>query len=273
MTSMVLLAGLVKAQTPFRYIGGSGNIAVELGLSNGGSNVPGILMDGTGGTGNRTYLIRQENNSLWFRQYQPDGNSRWANSKRLLEFNYNGDDVFQQKVFWGTSGTHLNADQGAALEFRGTGTPYIDFSNDGSSDFDARLILRNNDALSLSGAKLYAEGGIVCSSAQVKVDAFPDYVFKDDYELKSLAEVEAYIQENGHLEHMPTEDEVLANGMDVGMINVKLLEKVEELTLYTIAQEKQIEDQEEKMVAQDEKIDLLINALEELKSQFNKNNN
>ncbi len=270
-------ASFVHAQETFRYEGASGNTGLELKLKNnpGGNNVPMILMDGTKGAGNKIYTIRQENNSLFFRQFQPDANGRFSNGKKLLEFTNVGrarffrDLVLLKGLRWG-EGSVLSGDQGGSVELRGKSgdTPYIDFVNDASSDFDARLILRNNNSLSLKGAKLFAEQGIVCNSAVVKPDVYADFVFKDDYELKSLAEVEAYIKENGHLEHIPTEDEVFANGMNVGEMNVKLLQKVEELTLYTIEQDKMIKGQEEKIVAQDEKIDLLINALEELKSQL-----
>jgi len=57
---------------------------------------------------------------------------------------------------WGTAGARLNTDQGASIELRGTGTPYIDFSNDASTDYDGRMILTNNDALSVEGADLNA---------------------------------------------------------------------------------------------------------------------
>ena len=61
-----------------------------------------------------------------------------------------------------------------------------------------------------------------------------DYVFDEDYKLKTLSEVETYIQENGHLPDIPSAEEMQTNGMAVGELNTKLLEKVEELTLYVI---------------------------------------
>jgi len=64
--------------------------------------------------------------------------------------------------------------------------------------------------------------------------SFPDYVFSKDYQLKSLPELEAFIKQNGHLPNIPTALEVEANGQDLGLIQQKLLEKIEELTLYVI---------------------------------------
>ena len=64
--------------------------------------------------------------------------------------------------------------------------------------------------------------------------SFPDYVFDSGYQLMPLADVQAYIQANGHLPNVPTAKEVETNGQDLGLIQQKLLEKIEELTLYVI---------------------------------------
>jgi hypothetical protein len=61
-----------------------------------------------------------------------------------------------------------------------------------------------------------------------------DFVFKPDYQLKPLAEVEQFISTNGHLPEVPTAKEVEQNGVNIGEMNAKLLQKVEELTLYVI---------------------------------------
>lgn len=83
-------------------------------------------------------------------------------------------------------------------------------------------------------------------SREIVVDAltWPDYVFEKDYELMSLEETEAYIQENGHLPNVPSEEEVLENGQSLGEMNKILLEKVEELTLHLIEQQKKLNEQQ-----------------------------
>ena len=68
-----------------------------------------------------------------------------------------------------------------------------------------------------------------------------DYVFQKDYSLPSLLEVEEFIGENGHLPGVPSENEVLENGVDLSEMNTILLKKIEELTLYVINQQKEIE--------------------------------
>ncbi len=92
------------------------------------------------------------------------------------------------------------------------------------------------------------QGGVIrTKDVLLNVTSFPDYVFADNYKLKPLNEVEEYINKNKHLPNMPSEKEVVANGMKVAQINTILVEKIEELTLYTIEQQKQIEVQNEKI--------------------------
>lgn len=69
-----------------------------------------------------------------------------------------------------------------------------------------------------------------------------DYVFEDNYKLKALDEVESFIEENNHLPGIPSAVEMQAEGMSVGELNTKLLEKVEELTLYMIELKKENEE-------------------------------
>ena len=67
------------------------------------------------------------------------------------------------------------------------------------------------------------------------------FVFKPEYKLLSLTELESYIKNNGHLPEIPNEQEVMENGVELGNISSKLLQKIEELTLYVIEQQKEIE--------------------------------
>ncbi len=96
-------------------------------------------------------------------------------------------------------------------------------------------------------AKLTVKGRI--HTEEVKVDLAvpaPDYVFKEDYDLKSLEEVQNYIQKHGHLPNIPSAQEMEANGIQLGEMNMKLLEKIEELTLYVIELENRNREYAEK---------------------------
>ncbi|MGF6849534.1 hypothetical protein QFZ51_004769 [Chitinophaga sp. W3I9] len=83
-------------------------------------------------------------------------------------------------------------------------------------------------------AKLAVKGDIFAQKVKVTQSGWADFVFHPDYELPSLQEVECFIKANKHLPEIPSEKEVEKDGLDVGEMNKKLLQKIEELTLYII---------------------------------------
>ncbi|MBC34554.1 MAG: hypothetical protein CL663_00715 [Bacteroidetes bacterium] len=92
------------------------------------------------------------------------------------------------------------------------------------------------------GYKLAVNGTIGAKEIVVETtSAWPDYVFASDYELRSLDEVENYIEENQHLPDVPSAAEVEESGISLGEMNATLLQKVEELTLYIIQQQKELD--------------------------------
>ena len=88
--------------------------------------------------------------------------------------------------------------------------------------------------------RLDVDGKVKANGVVLNIGTFPDYVFEDEYELMCLEELEKYIKTNKHLPKMPSEAHVVEHGADLGQINQVLVEKVEELTLYTIRQHKEI---------------------------------
>ena len=86
-----------------------------------------------------------------------------------------------------------------------------------------------------SGYNLAVNGKILANEITVKT-GWADFVFEEDYQLPDLYEVESFIKKNGHLKGIPTALEIEENGADLGAVNVKLLQKIEELTLYIIEQ-------------------------------------
>jgi hypothetical protein len=89
--------------------------------------------------------------------------------------------------------------------------------------------------------KLAVNGKIGCKEVEVTLTGWSDFVFAEDYQLRTLEEVEAYINENNHLPDVPSEKEVLEHGVNVGEMNSTLLRKIEELTLYMIELKKENE--------------------------------
>ena len=99
--------------------------------------------------------------------------------------------------------------------------------------------------------KLAVNGNIHAKEVRVDLSGWPDYVFTKDHDLPTLKQVENYIKKKGHLPNIPSAKEVEENGIQLGDMNAKLLEKIEELTLYIIQQQKLIE-------AQSKTIDLVL---------------
>ncbi|SNY99879.1 tail fiber protein [Flagellimonas pacifica] len=97
-------------------------------------------------------------------------------------------------------------------------------------------------------SKLAVNGNIHAKEVKVDLAGWPDYVFEKEYHLPSLQEVEAHIEEKGHLRNIPSAKEVEENGIKLGEMNSKLLEKIEELMLYTIKQQKEIENLKKEIV-------------------------
>ncbi len=95
--------------------------------------------------------------------------------------------------------------------------------------------------------KLAVEGSIGAREIKVQATGWSDFVFENNYNLPTLKEVENHISENGHLKDIPSAKEVEKDGFFLGQMDAKLLQKIEELTLYTIQQEKKIEKLEEKL--------------------------
>ncbi len=86
--------------------------------------------------------------------------------------------------------------------------------------------------------KLEVNGKIRSKEVIVEATGWPDYVFTDDYDLPTLAEIEVFIKANKHLPGVPSAKQVEENGLTLGEMNALLLKKIEELTLHTIEQEK-----------------------------------
>ena len=106
--------------------------------------------------------------------------------------------------------------------------------------YDGRLLIGTTDAP--SGYKLSVNGKMIAEGYICKLySEWPDFIFNEDYKLKSLSEVEKFIKKNKHLPDVPSAKEVKENGIDIGEMNVILLQKIEELTIYTIEQQKLIE--------------------------------
>lgn len=111
------------------------------------------------------------------------------------------------------------------------------------------------------GNKLAVNGNVIATEVTVQpYGSWPDYVFKKDYQLRSLSEVKNYIDQNQHLPEIPSAQEIEKDGLKLGDINKLLTKKVEELTLYLIEKDDQLKKQLNK---QQKQINKLIMAIKQ----------
>ena len=125
------------------------------------------------------------------------------------------------------------------------------FQNWDGNKYTYQMIIRKDGKVSIGDVgktngnfKLFVKDGILTERLKLAMHnsvEWPDFVFASNYELPTLKEVESFIQENKHLPNIPSAKVVKEQGIDVGEMNAKLLQKIEELTLYIIDQEKRIE--------------------------------
>ncbi len=127
---------------------------------------------------------------------------------------------------------------------------YIDNSSTSTpllyGDFASDQLGINTNSIP-TGYTFAVVGKIVAEEIKVQVaSAWPDYVFHPAYKLPSLKEVEKHIKTKGQLTNIPSAKEVEENGIELGEMNAKLLQKIEELTLYILALNKRMEQLEKK---------------------------
>ncbi len=164
--------------------------------------------------------------------------SHWQTGKHTLELqNRDAGDVVLS--------FHRAGHTNAAIKHPTTGG--LIFSATGGYNQN-HMYLKTNGYLGIGtttpDSKLTVKGKI--HAEEVKIDLSipaPDYVFKKDYDLLTIAQVQQHIKEKGHLPNIPSAKVLETQGVDLGLMNMKLLEKIEELTLYTIDQEKRLQQQ------------------------------
>jgi len=146
--------------------------------------------------------------------------------------------------------------------------PYHNIQSWGSQEATYLTINQGNVGVGTSNpdAKLSVNGTI--HSKEVKVDTnipVPDFVFKKDYPLRSIPDLKRYITSYHHLPEIPSAEAFKKDGINLSEMNLKLLQKVEELTLYLIEKEKQLASQQKRNTMQDSRLAALEKALKHRK--------
>jgi len=121
------------------------------------------------------------------------------------------------------------------LTIKDNGNVLVNFGNNPVCNLPSGAVLGVNGSIYATGIK------VELSNSSGSALCFPDYVFEKEYRLIPLKELESYINNNRHLPGIKSAAEVESNGLDMVEMDTKLLEKVEELTLYMIEMNKKIE--------------------------------
>ena len=200
-----------------------------------------IIAETSGASNNGVFKIQTANAGVLADRLRIDQNGSTT---------INGDIYQTGQVRFNTMSNYvrINADNDAPLRVHSNdGWAGIGF-NDGQGE-SFIYYQGNQDQYQISsGVKIIGNSVIQgdLESRKVKVTAasgsVPDYVFAEDYELRTLNELERYVEANRHLPNIPSAKQIEKDGQNVGDLQLKLLEKIEELVLYTIQQQKEIED-------------------------------
>jgi len=136
-------------------------------------------------------------------------------------------------------------------------------------DFEGGTVIIGKVGIGTSSPQneLSVNGTIWAKKVRVRLTDAADWVFNEDYELRPLEEVKTFISRHKHLPEIPSAAEFRANDMEVSEMTNKLLQKIEELTLYTIAQEEKLQVQEEEL----KKMTVLEARLVKLESLLDQN--
>lgn len=148
--------------------------------------------------------------------------------------------------------------------------PLVTFRGNGQVLIGNKIPASNsyNDA----NAKLIVDGKIMAKEIVANFNdgewrSFPDYVFEKDYKLMPLDSLRGYIATNKHLPEIPSAKEVEANGLHLSSLAVQQMKKIEELTLYLLEQQKQMQTQQEQLGKQQQQISDLQKEVAGLKSK------
>ncbi len=134
-----------------------------------------------------------------------------------------------------TIGTGTNTARMGFFTYAGAGSTslreYMSITDEGTIYMGQNITDFNKGA----GYKLRVQGKIIAEELRVQLTStWPDYVFAKDYKLPSLQSLEQYIAKNQHLPNVPAADEVQKSGIALGEMQTKMMEKIEELTLYIL---------------------------------------
>jgi hypothetical protein len=255
------------------HITGSTNTNQRLVLGYDSTNDFGFIETGIAGTAVKNLVLAPHGGNVGIGTTSPaqtltvNGNTAVL-AGHALEFydSNNGDDAYI--LNYGTSA----ATQGLKYYASGTGG-HLFQTYDGYVVNALQILSNGNVGIGTTSPQYMLDvAGQVHATSFVASSGnnYADFVFKPGYKLPSLSDEESAIQKDGHLPGIPSEAEAKANGIDLASMQVKLLQKIEELTLHQIDEEKHQVEQDKHQVEQDKRIEQLEKENAELRAEVTK---
>ncbi len=231
----------IGTTNPYQKLHVNGNIGVGL-MS--GTYAEGFRIDYVdGGSGTTTFKSNRWGGNIYFKRSSADG--------ERIQFYFGGASEHSMNIY--------NSNNEVRVRFNSGGYSYLNGGNVGIGT-------------TTPDEKLAVNGNIHTKEVRVDLNGWSDFVFNKDYNLPTLKEVEQHINEKGHLKDIPSAKEVAENGILIGDMNAKLLQKIEELTLYTINQEKRmdtLEAKNEELEKENQELKSLSKRLTDLEKLLN----
>lgn len=140
-----------------------------------------------------------------------------------------------------------------------------------SSGFSDKMVIRHSGNVGIGITnpqyELDVAGEVHATTYSATTPPWSDFVFESDYPLKSLSEVESFIKTHQHLPDIPSEEELIKSGLDLPTMDAKLLQKIEELTLYAIEQDKEnktMQEENKELKQKNKELEERLTRLEKL---------
>ncbi|MEO5675130.1 MAG: hypothetical protein ABIQ74_10840 [Chitinophagales bacterium] len=229
------------------YVGvGSSSPGAKLGIvteDNTSSTAAILIKNSTSAT-----LLKLQNDGTLFFPGSIQGQHTIGDAALSLNGNTSSIDGATLELY-GSGGTRQNE-----VRVIGKTIRFFYYNSAGAGSWDENMTINSNGQVGIdwnfsdpghtvSDYKLAVNGKIIATGARVQISSdWPDYVFDQSHRLMSLSKLETYVYENKHLPDLPSAKEVGTDGIDLGEMNRIIVEKVEELSLYIIDLQKQINE-------------------------------
>jgi hypothetical protein len=217
------------------------------------------------------YHSTANSDRLQITPYRRTAGSTWSGTAYRIQFAIDGSYTDGSKAFIEIGGSDPSVSYGGFVSIGTGGVDRLCVLNNGNV-LIGQTASNGQPGQTNSAYKLDVAGGVRANSIVVNTTG-ADFVFDPSYKLNTLPALKEYIDQNHHLPEIASAKEMQKNGLNVGENQIKLLQKVEELTLYLIDKDKQLNDEKDIIGKQQQEIDQLKQQMQQLITEVKKSKN